>query len=47
MHLEQVALVDEFFEPWEGDPIASFDEINEVILEVFERWIAQGSHPPS
>jgi hypothetical protein len=37
-----VGVVDDFFRPWERDAITSFQEINEVILEIFDRWIAEG-----
>lgn len=37
----RVTLVDEFFEPWEKR-IDSFDDINSVLTNLFERWVAEG-----
>lgn len=34
-------LVEEFFAPWERD-VESFDEINELLTRLFERWVGQG-----
>lgn len=36
-----MGLVDDFFYPWEKE-IESFDEINDVLQNLFERWISQG-----
>ena len=34
-------LVDDFFRPWEKE-IESFDAFNDVVTNVFERWVSQG-----
>lgn len=36
-----MTLVDDFFEPWERR-IDSFDDINSVLTNLFERWVAEG-----
>jgi hypothetical protein len=36
-----VALTDDFYRPWEKQ-ISGFDEINEVLQDLFERWSSQG-----
>jgi hypothetical protein len=36
-----VSLVDDFFAPWEK-VIESFDEMNEVLMSLFDKWVTQG-----
>ena len=36
-----MGLVDDFFQPWEKD-ISNFDQINDVLQDLFDRWVSQG-----